>query len=295
MDSPAEAPSLIARLRQRSAALQAEAVAMRRRVPPVDMAWTTFEHDRTVSGNLIAGAVAFRLFVYLLPLYLLVLLATGVVFSIDESAPRDLSEKAGVSSYLAGTIADASERSNQSIWILAPVTLYALASAGLAAHRTVATGHARAWEIPVPKARALVAVPAFLLFTIACITVSFASARLREDIFSPLVGLGSAAAYFALALVAQRALPRAPGTTLRDLVPGALLVAVGTVGLYWFNVLYLNKKVQSASEAYGALGIAATGLLWLYLIGRVLIAAPVLNATLWKRGDRSPAPHTPSS
>ena len=57
------------------------------------------------------------------------------------------------------------------------------------------------------------------------------------------------------------------GATVRDLVPGALLVAAGTVGLYWFNVLYLNKKVASASEAYGALGVAATGLLWLYLIG----------------------------
>ena len=125
--------------------------------------------------------------------------------------------------------------------------------------------------------------------------MSFASARLREDIFSPLVGLASASAYFALALLAQRALPRGPGTTLRDLVPGALLVAVGTVGLYWFNVLYLNKKVQSASEAYGALGIAATGLLWLYLIGRVLIAAPVLNATLWKRGSRGPVAETPAS
>jgi uncharacterized BrkB/YihY/UPF0761 family membrane protein len=58
---------------------------------------------------------------------------------------------------------------------------------------------------------------------------------------------------------------------------------VGTQGLYLFNVLYLNHKIQSASAAYGALGVAASALLWLYLLGRLMVAAPVLNATLWER------------
>ena len=37
------------------------------------------------------------------------------------------------------------------------------------------------------------------------------------------------------------------------------------------------------TAAYGALGIAASSLLWLYLLGRLMVAAPVLNATLFDR------------
>ena len=84
-------------------------------------------------------------------------------------------------------------------------------------------------------------------------------------------------------LAASWVLPRAPGTTVWSLLPGALLVAAGSQGLYLFSVLYLSRKIASASEAYGALGVAASILLWLYLLGRLLVAAPVLNATLWER------------
>ena len=66
-------------------------------------------------------------------------------------------------------------------------------------------------------------------------------------------------------------------------MPGALLVGIGTQGLYLFTVLYLNHRIESATEAYGALGIAASCLAWLYLVGRLVVAAPVLNATLWER------------
>jgi uncharacterized BrkB/YihY/UPF0761 family membrane protein len=89
--------------------------------------------------------------------------------------------------------------------------------------------------------------------------------------------------YFGLWLLASRALPRREGVTWFALLPGAILVGVGTQCLYLFNVLYLNHKIASASAAYGALGVAASALLWLYLLGRLMVAAPVLNATLWSR------------
>ena len=72
-------------------------------------------------------------------------------------------------------------------------------------------------------------------------------------------------------------------------------MGVGTQCLYLFNVLYLNRHIQSASAAYGALGIAASALLWLYLLGRLIVAAPVLNATLWERQHASAEPTGASS
>ena len=35
--------------------------------------------------------------------------------------------------------------------------------------------------------------------------------------------------------------------------------------------------------------MAASALLWLYLLGRLMVAAPVLNATLWQRKHDSPS------
>jgi uncharacterized BrkB/YihY/UPF0761 family membrane protein len=50
------------------------------------------------------------------------------------------------------------------------------------------------------------------------------------------------------------------------------------------SVYILARRVASASELYGSLGVAAALLLWLYLLGRLVVAAAMLNATLWDRG-----------
>ncbi len=281
----AEAPTgRLGALRARAAEVGQHLHAARERVVPLDVAWTTFERDRTKNGNLLAGAVAFRLFVYLLPLYLLVLVAMGVAVSFDPASPADLSKNAGMSSYIASTIADASQRSKDSLWLLIPVTVYALSSAGLGAYKTIAAGHASAWDLAPPKVRRpWVVVPGFLLFSIATLGTSRLVAGLRHGGLGIVIMVVAFAWYFGIWLLASQLLPRPAGTERRDLIPGALLVAVGTQALYWFNLLYLSKKVASASEAYGALGIAATMLLWLYLVGRLMVAAPMLNATLHAR------------
>jgi hypothetical protein len=47
-------------------------------------------------------------------------------------------------------------------------------------------------------------------------------------------------------------------------------------------------RIDRASTVYGPLGAAIGLLLWLYLLGRLIVAAPVLNATiLARRRDRA--------
>jgi uncharacterized BrkB/YihY/UPF0761 family membrane protein len=84
------------------------------------------------------------------------------------------------------------------------------------------------------------------------------------------------------------------------LVPGALLIAGGVIVMRLVTVLYLLNRIESSSELYGGLGAAAGILLWLYLIGRLIVGAAVLNAALWARnsgergGSADPAP-TPAT
>ena len=77
-------------------------------------------------------------------------------------------------------------------------------------------------------------------------------------------------------------LPHPPGLSWRAFIPGAALVAVGMEGIQLATVLYLSHKAKQVSASYGALGIALILLLWLYLIGRLIVAAAFLNATVWE-------------
>ncbi len=103
--------------------------------------------------------------------------------------------------------------------------------------------------------------------------------------------------YLAAVLWVMDKLPHS-STSWRDLLPGAVLVALGTEAIHLVVVLYLVPKLGHSSELYGALGSATVILLWLYLLARLLVAAAFLNAALWDQrsdGRRSdPQHHIPA-
>jgi uncharacterized BrkB/YihY/UPF0761 family membrane protein len=287
-DDPDPKPHRTAALRQRATGLTDQGKKLvdesRATIPPVDNGFSAYERDNHIGGFLLAGAIAFRLFVYILPMYLLALVIAGAVFAFAPDQPEEVAGTAGMSGYLAGSIGDAAETSHKSLWLLIPVTLYAVVSAGLSVHKAIASSHARAWNLPaVPKRRPHYVAGSVLLFSLLVITVSRGLSVIRHGALLPFAMVIGAVIYTGIWMLASHGLPRAKGATLWAMLPGAVLVGVGTQGLYLFNVLYLNRKIESASAAYGALGIAASALLWLYLLGRLMVAAPVLNATLWHR------------
>src|SRR5207249_3962514 len=70
------------------------------------------------------------------------------------------------------------------------------------------------------------------------------------------------------------------GAPWTRLVPGALFLGAGAELMHLVSVYYLSGKIESSSELYGGLGAAATLLLGLYLVARLIVAAALLNATL---------------
>lgn len=284
----AEAPAKgVAALRHRAEVLTGQGKKLvdetRSTVPPVDLGFSAFERDSHIGGFLLAGAIAFRLFVFVLPMYLLALVIAGAIFAFNPKQTEDVANSAGMSKYLAGTIGDAAQTSHKSLWLLIPVTLYAMISAGRSVEKAIAAAHARAWDMALPKRKPHYVVLGVLGFGLAILAATRMISILRHGALVPVsMGLG-ASIYFGLWLLASMVLPRRPGVSWVSLLPGAILMGVGTQCLYLFNVLYLNHKIQSASAAYGALGVAASALLWLYLLGRLMVASPVLNATIWQR------------
>ena len=69
-------------------------------------------------------------------------------------------------------------------------------------------------------------------------------------------------------------------------MPGAIAVGLGVgnlqvVAAYLFGPYALEKE-----GTYGALGLAAALLVGLWAIGRLLVGAAEINATLWERKRR---------
>ena len=87
-----------------------------------------------------------------------------------------------------------------------------------------------------------------------------------------------------LVLGLEWVMPRAEGTGLRQLWPGAAIAAVGIYAVHLATQFYLVDKAASYSDMYGGLGVAAVLLLWLYLLGRLLVVATVVNATAYYKG-----------
>lgn len=80
-------------------------------------------------------------------------------------------------------------------------------------------------------------------------------------------------------LVVSRRLPHR-GSGWRDLLPGALVVALGVHAMYLFMTWFLGPKLNNATDTYGLLGVVATMLFWLYIVGRLVISGATLNASL---------------
>jgi len=264
----------------------ATAEAARRRSRLVDLVWTAGERDRRAVGSVLAGALAFRIFVYLLPLFLAVLTLVGIVVGLDDGAPESVAGGVGLSTYVVQSVATASQQAHSNLWFLVPLSAWAVYSAGGATARVLHAIHTVAWGLPPTRMRSTAkAAGVTFLAAVAALVAVGAAQWVRHE--SPGLGLVAALAgilpFAALWWVISWLLPhdrRAPWTAF---VPGALLMGTGVWLAHLFSVYFLAHRVDKASNLYGSLGVAAALLAWLYLFGRMMVAAAMLNATLWER------------
>jgi uncharacterized BrkB/YihY/UPF0761 family membrane protein len=256
-----------------------------RQVPGTRHALTALQRDRRAGGGLLAGALAFRLFAVLLPAALLVAVGLGYAATLDRSAAGDAGEAVGIGGAALESIAQASKLDASSRWVLVATGVFALllasASAAKAIHAThslARSGGVERTPSPLPSALMLIAA----MVAIAAIWGAVGRARADLGAGGTLVALASVVAFAAVWLAVAVRLPHgdAPWTAL---LPGAVLVGVGLQVIQLGTVLFIADRVARASETYGPLGTAATILLWLFLISRVIVASAMLNVVLWTR------------
>jgi uncharacterized BrkB/YihY/UPF0761 family membrane protein len=278
---------LVATTRRRIDAARAAVEARRPHFRSLDVTITAVERDRRHAGWLLAGALAHRLFLWLLPFTLVLVAGLGFLESANHENPEDLADTLGVVGLAAESIARAAADAEHARLIALLIGLPALYVASVGAVKAFRTVSALAWGIPAePVRRAPLAVLGFLGLITASFAVTLIGATVRHQSPGPglvatvLVGIG----YVWIAFTALWVLPRraVPWTAL---IPGAILIGLGLQAIHLTTVYFISYRVSNSSETYGALGVAAALLLALYLIGRLFVAGVILNTTLWERGQ----------
>jgi uncharacterized BrkB/YihY/UPF0761 family membrane protein len=271
-------------LRARGERLAERAQSERQLHKSVDATFQMVDRDVELGGGIIAGALAYRLFIWMLPLALVLVGGLGIAADAAEETPEEAADSLGMGGLVSHSIASAATGNGRwyALLIGIPILVYTTGSVLrvlIVSHRLLWTdSRARAQRAtPVATLRLLVLL---LAFPLAAVLAS----AIRE--WSPGVGILTTALsivpFAALWVLISSFLPHRDASW-QALIPGALLFGLGLEALNVFTAYVLTPWALNKQGTYGALGLAAALLLSLFLISRLVVAAAVLNATLWER------------
>ena len=240
--------------------------------------------DKAIAGGVLGGGLAYRFFFWLLALAVVVAGGLGFASSSGADVERAAGD-VGLRTSLASSIASAAEQSQTGRWWLLATgaVLFVWFSWGLL--RALRLVHAAAWQVRLePLHSAPRSVVAILAAPVVLVGLSAAASWARGSaggITGLVVTLAVSLGFGALWLLISIRLPsaKAPWT---GFLPGAVLLGIGIQGLHVFTAYFLEEKLAHASQLYGALGLAATLLFYLFLIGRAFVWAAELNAVVWE-------------
>jgi uncharacterized BrkB/YihY/UPF0761 family membrane protein len=282
------------RLRQRQAAVQARVNRLSERAQEergrrgwLDAIFEFVDRDAEVAGGIIAGALAYRLFIWLLPFGLVFVGGLGVIAAAVSDSPHGVATNLGLGGIISSSLDSASD--SHSPWyaliVGVPILLYATRSVLrvlIGTHR-LAWGDVRGGR---PKPTFLDAAKLLGVFVGYFVLAGFAAwARAQSHAAGLAATIVVIAAFAGLWLWTSTQLPHREAGWV-DLVPGALAVGIG-VGILQVLAAYLfGPYALQKQGTYGALGLAAAVLLGLWVLGRLLIGGAEINATLWERKRR---------
>jgi uncharacterized BrkB/YihY/UPF0761 family membrane protein len=294
MDDVARRRSRRARLRQRQEAMQARMERLSERAQEergrrgwVDAIYEVIDRDNEIAGGIIAGALAYRLFIWLLPFGLVFVGGLGVVADASSDSPKAVGAKLGVGGIVSSSLQSASN--SHSAWyaliVGVPILLYTTRSV----LRVLIGTHRLAWgDVRGARPRPTFLDTAKLLgvFIGYFVLAGFAAwARAHSHAAGLVATIVVIVGFTGLWLWTSTQLPHGDAGWV-DLVPGAIAAGVG-VGILQVLAAYLFAPYALQKQGtYGALGLAAALLLGLWVLGRLLVGGAEINATLWERKRR---------
>jgi membrane protein len=253
-----------------------------RRWPVLELPLELLRRWIRVNASVLAGHLAFRVFLFMVPLVLVLVAVLGYASSSGVDV-EEQGENLRMGQALAGVLADAgddAESSHLQVGFVGLIALLSSASGLVAALRLVV---AAVWDVPVKSApTSKLKTMAWLVPGVGFILLGAAARQWLTRRGLVMDGLGALVAVTvnsATLLGLFWILPRR-ATRIVDLVPGAVAAAAGFAALNIAGAVYFTGKLQQSSEVYGALGVAITVLLYLFFVGQIVVLATLVN-TIW--------------
>lgn len=276
----------ITRWAERARVLRTRIAAARARHASIDVGFTVVERDSSIGGGLLAGALAYRIFILLLPSALLFVSGLGLYAGAVHQSPSKVAKDAGLHGLIASQVA--ATASSGARWLVFILMVPAVLYATVTLYRAIAKVHAIVWHgsgrgVRITGKGVALLAGALLLDVAAAGIVGWIR---RHD---QLGALSSLLVYLVLVggawLVVSTELPHR-NARWHILAPGAALLGVGLLLVNVFNVYVTTRLVENRANTYGALGIAAALLFSLVLVGRLIVVSAELSAALDDRRAR---------
>ncbi|HEX3908384.1 MAG TPA: YhjD/YihY/BrkB family envelope integrity protein [Mycobacteriales bacterium] len=286
----AVAQGRVARWRERAERASSNYLRLAERRPFFGLPLVYLARYTARQGVLLASALAFRLFLWVMPLALLI---AGVLAGLSDSHVHALSsagKSAGVTGAASQQIVAALQSGHKSWWVAVLVGGVSWLWTTRTLIRNLTFVNAHVWAAPVRRPRQKAVLTTTLEFAGLWVLAFGADAGIHK--FDKVVPLGpviafvlESAVFGAAWLVICLRLPDSR-TSWTDLLPGCALFGVGFAVLNLVSRVYLPYRISHASEMYGTLGVAATILAWLLIIGQVIVSAGLVNS-IWAEHRRS--------
>jgi uncharacterized BrkB/YihY/UPF0761 family membrane protein len=281
-------------LRERGAALaelgRHAALRAEERVPGAPALVESLRREQEAASGLLAGGLAFRFFLWLVPFGLVVAAITSFWVESDPEAVESAARDFGLAGAAARSARVAIEEGAHSKWYLLGAGLVLLVWFGMSAARALYIAFRIAWADPTARLRnPLRASVVFGLVATGLVAISAAERIVDHEtgaLVTILTMVAVGALYVVVAVGVMSLLPHRDAPT-EALVPGAIGIAVGMNVVKVIVVVYLAPNLEDSPDLYGALGAATVFLLWLYFVARLIVSAAFLNATLWDRRRRA--------
>ena len=204
----------------------------------------------------------------------------GALGLSNAESTEDAVDNGGLPGAITNAVGDAARSADSESWWLFAVGVPLLLWAGFTGAKAILLIHSLVWDEPPPRPKLLKASLAFTGVMCAVWATVVLTWWVREDWPGLLAPLLTVVPLAALWLWVSLQLPHRDAPW-KALVPGALLVSIG------FHVLHeaighlLVPKLESSTSLYGSLGATTTLLFFVYMMGLLVVAAPVLNSSLY--------------
>jgi membrane protein len=239
-----------------------------------------YEADRNRGGGLLAGGLAYRVFLWERPAALVLVSVLAVASSTSGRAPEDIARSAGLSGALVATVATAVHETDRVAWWLLILGTMLMLWAGRSAVRALQIVCEIAWSERDRVHRAtVVSSLVFSGVTVAIIALQAALTALMHGVLGYVIGwVVGTLLTLGVSVWVMAVLPHA-GRRWFVVLPGALFFAAIVRLATMATVVYFVPKLGRIDDLYGGLAIAIVILLFLYVIARAFVGGEFINAT----------------